>query len=153
MFDIDNHEQYILAVGYKNKTIQTQDKWNQLNIMDIQYLLGNNHRLPLSHISRIYIWLEEKNQRINEFSIGYMMNPNLSINKAFRDQVKVCLKNTFSTPTPSHISKILLKPDTRVLALVMFFENGKKCKENVQSVELCNIYYYKKLCLYLLFRF
>ena len=31
-----------------------------------------------------YIWLEEKNKRINEFSIGYMMNPNLSINKYFK---------------------------------------------------------------------
>ena len=50
------------------------------------------------------------------------------------------MKNTFSTKTQSHISKILLKPDARVLALVMFSENRKKCKENVQSVEMCNIY-------------
>ena len=51
MFNIDNHEKDILAVGYKNKTIQTQDKWNQLNIMDIQYLLGTNHCLPLSYMA------------------------------------------------------------------------------------------------------
>ena len=35
MFTIDNHEKDILAVGYENKTIQTQNKWNKLNIMDI----------------------------------------------------------------------------------------------------------------------
>ena len=35
MFNIDRHEKYILAVGYENRTIQTQDKWNQLNIMEI----------------------------------------------------------------------------------------------------------------------
>ena len=29
MFDIDNHEKEILSVGYKNKTIETKDKWNQ----------------------------------------------------------------------------------------------------------------------------
>ena len=58
------------------------------------------------------------------------MNKNLSINKAFKEQAKICLKTTFSTTTLSHISKILLKPDTRVLALVMFHENRKKCKEN-----------------------
>ena len=68
-----------------------------------------------------YIWSEETNQRINEFSIGYMMNPNLSTNKAFKEQVKLCMKATFSTSTITHISKILLKPNTRVLALVMFF--------------------------------
>ena len=35
MFTIDNHEKDILAVGYQNKTIQTQDKRNHLNIMHI----------------------------------------------------------------------------------------------------------------------
>ena len=81
MFNIENHEKEILAVGYENKTIQTKDKWNQLNFMDIQSLLGSNHRLPLSHMAKSYIWLEETNQRINEFSIVYMMNLNLSMKK------------------------------------------------------------------------
>ena len=42
MFDIDNHEKDILAVGYKNKTIETKYKCNQLNVLDMQSLLGNN---------------------------------------------------------------------------------------------------------------
>ena len=120
MFNIDNHEKDISAVGYKNKTIQTLYKCNQLNIMGIQSLLGTNHLLPLSHMAKSYIWIEETNQRINEFSIRYMINPNFSIKKSFREQVKVCLKTTFSTSTMTHISKILLKLDTRVLELVFF---------------------------------
>ena len=75
--------------------------------MDIQYLLGTNHCLPLSHIAKSYIWLEEKNKRINEFSIGYMMNPNLSMNKVSTEQVKICMKNTFAKTTQQNISKIL----------------------------------------------
>ena len=47
MFNIGNQEKDILAVVYENKKIQTKDKWNQLNLMDIQSLLGTNHRLPL----------------------------------------------------------------------------------------------------------
>ena len=35
-------------------------------------------------------------------------------------------ENTFSTMTLSHISKILLKPDTRVLSLFMFYDNREK---------------------------
>ena len=128
MFKIDNHEKEILAVDYDDKKIQTQEKWNQWNLMDIQSLLGTNHRLTLSNMAKSYIWLQEKNQHINEFSIVYMMDQNLSINKAFKKQVKICLKNRFSTSTLSHINKILLKPDTRVLKLVMFFENRKKFK-------------------------
>ena len=121
MFNIDNHEKEILAVGYENKTIETKYKWNQLNIMDIQFMLGTNHRLPLSPMAKSYIWLEETNQRINEFYIGYMINPNLNMNKVFIDQVKICMKTTFSTSNMTHMSKILFKPNTRVLALVILF--------------------------------
>ena len=65
MFNIDNHEKEIFAVCYEDKIIQTKDKWNQLNLIDIQSLWGDNHRLPLSHMAKSHIWIEEKNQRIN----------------------------------------------------------------------------------------
>ena len=89
--------------------------------MDILSLLGTNNCLPLLHMAKSYIWLEETNQRINDFSIGYMMNTNLSMKKFFREQMKVFKKDTFFTETMTHISKILLKPNTIVLALVMVF--------------------------------
>ena len=107
--------------------------------MNIKYLLGTNHRLPLSYMAKSYIWLEETNQRINELSIGCMMNPNFSMNKDFKEQVKVCMKTTFSTETMTHISKILLKPDTRVLALVIFFIIKKKAKKMFRVLS-CVIY-------------
>ena len=53
--------------------------------MHIKSLLGNNHSLTLSHMDKSCMWLEETNQRINEFSIGYMMNPNLSISKDLKE--------------------------------------------------------------------
>ena len=108
--------------------------------MDIKSLLGTNHCLPLSHMAKSYIWLQEKNQRTNVLSIGYTMNPNLSINRAFKEQVKVCLKTTFSTSTLSHINKILLKPDTIVIALVMFFETKQKNAKKMFIVFSCVIY-------------
>ena len=37
------------------------------------------------------------------------MNLNLSANKAFKDQVIKCMKNTFGEMTKQHIGKILLK--------------------------------------------
>ena len=59
----------------------------------MQSLLETNHRMPLLHMSKSYICLEEKNHRINELSIGYMMIPSLHKKKAFKEQVKGCLKN------------------------------------------------------------
>ena len=108
--------------------------------MDIQSLLGTNHCLPLSHMAKIYIWIEETNQRVNEFSIVYMMNPNLSIKKSFKEQLKICMKTTFVTMTQQHISKILLKPNTRVLSLVMFYETRQKKSKKNSKVLSCVMY-------------
>ena len=69
----------ILAVGYFNKKIQTEENWNNLNLVHIKYLLWTNIRLFLSHMDKSYIWLVETNEHINEFSIVYMINPNLII--------------------------------------------------------------------------
>ena len=75
----------------------------------MQYMLVANCRTPSLHMSKIYIWIEEKNQCINEFSIGYMTNPTLYMKTAFKDQVKVCFKHTFGPDTTSYINKILQK--------------------------------------------
>ena len=55
-------------------------------------LLGANCRMPLLHMSNRKIWIEETNQRINEFSFACMLNPYLNNNKAFKDQVKKMFK-------------------------------------------------------------
>ena len=62
-------------------------------------VLEKNHLLPLCHMANRFISLEETKQRINEFSIGYMINPKMNINKAFREQVHTCINNTFG-PIP-----------------------------------------------------
>ena len=116
--------------------------------MHVQYLLGTKHYLPLSHMDKSYIWLEETNQRINDFSIGYMKNPNFIIDKYFKAQVKIYVKNTFGTMAQQHISKILSKTNTKCYHYLCFIRPDKKNKETFQSVELCNLYNYKQLCLY-----
>ena len=44
-------------------------------------LLGTIYRLPLFHMAERFIFLNEIKQRINEFTIGYMINPGLNVNK------------------------------------------------------------------------
>ena len=74
--------------------------------MHIQSLLGTNHHLPLSHMAKSYIWLEETNEGTNKFSIGNTINPNLIIHKYFKEQFNKCIKTTFVARTQQHISKI-----------------------------------------------
>ena len=107
--NIVQYENEILAVDYINQKIETKDKWNQISVLDVDSMLVANCRMPLLHMSIIYIWIEEKNQRINEFSFGCMMNPTLYKNKDFKEQVKVRFRNTFSSDTNSHINTILMK--------------------------------------------
>ena len=68
----------------------------------MEYVLGANCRIPLMHMSNIKIYIEETNQHINDFSFAYMLNPHLNMNKAFKDQVKTCLSNTFGADTNLH---------------------------------------------------
>ena len=60
MFDIDNHEKYILAVGY-GKKIETEYKWNKLNLIDVLSLLDTDHCLSLSHMAKVIFGLKNKN--------------------------------------------------------------------------------------------
>ena len=71
-------------------------------------------------MAKNYIWLEEKKERINEFSIGYMINPNFNINKPFREQVDKSMNTTFGPITQPHI-----RNRKRLLALLIFYETRK----------------------------
>ena len=56
-------------------------------------VLGDNHCLPLLHMAKRLFGFKKK--RTNEFDIGYMINPGLHVNKAFRYQVEKCMNTIF----------------------------------------------------------
>ena len=79
-------------------------------------LLGANHRLPIFHMAKHFIWIEERKEHINEFSIGYTINLKLNVNKPLIEQVYKCMNNTFGSITQPYIrSKLANKK--KVLAL------------------------------------
>ena len=51
-----------------------------------------------------------------------MVNPGLNVNKTFRDQTEKCMYTTFGGITQLFIKATLLKKNTSVLALIMFYE-------------------------------
>ena len=75
----------MIAVGNKNKNVKNKDRWNYCHHMTMLLLFWDNHRLPLLHMAERFIWIEEKGECINEFEIGYMINPRFCVNKAFKE--------------------------------------------------------------------
>ena len=98
----------MISVGNENKTIKNKERWNYYHCMPMISLLGANHRLPLFHMTTRFIWLNVAKQRINEFTIGYMINPGFNVNKTFREQVKnVCILHLVKA------HNLLLKPNNQ----------------------------------------
>ena len=64
-------------------------------------------------------------ETINRFSIGYMINPSLKFNNAFRTQVEKCLCVSFSISTMKTIKNSLMNTNTYVMALIMIYENNE----------------------------
>ena len=47
--------------------IDTKDKWNQLYLLSMESVLGANCRIPLIHMSKRKIYIEETNKHMNDF--------------------------------------------------------------------------------------
>ena len=90
--------------------------------MPVCSLLGANHSLPIFHTAIPFIRLNETKQLINEFTIGYMINQGLNVNKAFREQVEKCIYTNFFEITLPFIKVTLAKMNTSLLALIFFNE-------------------------------
>ena len=73
----------MIEVGNENKKNNNKYRWNYCHHMPMLSLLGTNHRLPLFYMAKLFICLNETKQLINEFNIGYIINPGLNVKKFF----------------------------------------------------------------------
>ena len=103
--NIITYDKTITSDDYEDKKIKTELKWNQINLISMESVLGSNCRIPLLHMTKRKVFIEATNESINEFSFAHMCNPHLHINKMFTEQVKICLSRTFGTDTVKQINK------------------------------------------------
>ena len=68
------------------KKIEAKQKWNQINLISMESVLGSNCRIPLLHMSKRKVYIEITNKRINEFSFAYMCNKHLYIKKCLQSK-------------------------------------------------------------------
>ena len=87
-------------------------------------IVGVSHRQPILHMSKIMVYCYTKDETINQFSIGYMINPSLYFNNVLRTQVEKCLSVLFSSRKMKTIKYSPMKNNTCVMELIMIYENN-----------------------------
>ena len=130
----------ITSDNFVNKKVELKDKCNQLYLLSMESVLGVNCRIPLLHISKRKVYIEITNERTNKFSFAYMCNPTLFRHKVFKEQVKLCLKDTFGADKNKQINVILKRPNTRVIALIHIYEHGSFSTIKMFKVLSCVVY-------------
>ena len=60
----------------------------KIGVIPLLPLVGVNHNQPIIQISKWMVYIYATYEQINLFSIGYIINPSLHINKVFRENLK-----------------------------------------------------------------
>ena len=60
-------------------------------------------------MDKLFICINETKQCINEFTIGYIINPGLNVKKSFIEQVEECMYTKFGVITQPLIKATLAK--------------------------------------------
>ena len=58
--NIVRYEMDITSDDFINKKIETKHKWKQIHLLSMESVLGANFRIPLIHMSKRKIYIEEK---------------------------------------------------------------------------------------------
>ena len=63
IFSVYNYNQDMIAAWKEKK--EEKDIWNYCHHIPMLPLLGTNHRLPLLHMAKHFIWLNETKKHMN----------------------------------------------------------------------------------------
>ena len=64
------------------------DRWELPAFIPLMPIVGVNHRLPILYMSKIMVHIYTTDKTVHQFSIDYMINPSLHINKMIKTQVE-----------------------------------------------------------------
>ena len=87
-------------------------------------IVGVNYRQHILHMSKIMVRCYTKNEIINLFVIGYMINPLLKFNNIFRIKVEKYLSISFSSRKMKNIKNFMVNNNACVMALILIYENN-----------------------------
>ena len=83
----------------ENQKVLGKDRWETLDVIQLLPLVGLNNRQPILNMSKRMVHCYYIYESINQFEVGYMVNPSLNFDKLSRKQVEICLSATFHEKT------------------------------------------------------
>ena len=96
----------------------------------VSVVRGESSSTFIAYVQNI-IYNNNNNKFINQFSIRYIVNPELHVNKAFIEQVDNFLRETFHQTTMTGISNVLKNKYVHYCINNVLRENNKKSKKSV----------------------
>ena len=104
-------------------------------------LVRINNFQPILHMYKIIVHFYSIDESINQFSIGYMINPSFNCNKVFREKVEKFWSVSFHKNTMETIKYFLGKKNKFVMALIIFYENNGEKPKQTYKLLCCVVYY------------
>ena len=102
--------------------------------------MGVNNSQPILHIIKIIVHCYTIDEIINNFAIGYMINPPLQFKYSFITQVEKFLSVLFPASTMKTIKDCLMNNNTCVMAIIMIYENNGEIQKQLYRVLSCVVY-------------
>ena len=106
-------------------------------IIPLPPLVGVNNCQPILDMPKIMVHCYSTDNNINEFAIGYMINPSRNCNKVLRIQVEKCFKISFADKTMRTIKYCLRS----VMELIMIYDYNIEIPKTVYRVLSYVVYY------------
>ena len=92
-------------------------------------------------MSKIMFHCYSTDETINQFSVGYMINPSLNCNKVFILQVVKYLSLSFAARTMETIKYCLINKNIFVIVLIIIYDNNREKPKMIYRLLSCVVYY------------
>ena len=93
--------------------------------MSLCHILSLCARAPIWKMVRKKVNIFSMKKEYYQFQVACLSYMNLKNNKAFKEQVDKCLPNQFDVTTSKHIMKTPKQYHTRVIDLIIFYNDSK----------------------------
>ena len=78
---ISSYKQNMKEFGKEIIKVQSKNKWGYSYVIPLFPLVGVNDNLEIFNLSKTFVYIDRTEKLMNQFSIGYMNNPTLNVNK------------------------------------------------------------------------